>query len=204
MFKKQLSNRFFLVFVIAVLSLSFAKNTQAHPHVFIDAQIKVYFDANGVKGFKIVWVFDKMFSEIMLDEFDDDVDDQFSKEEQKVIYQKAFSNLKKFNYFTRIMIDNKPFEISNIANFRAEIKEEVLTYSFFIPCSISINSIVKQVKVYTYDESYYMDVSLTNSAISFANANLYNIEYQVFEDANSAYYFNQILPLALQLTLKKK
>ena len=204
MFKKKKSNRFLLFFVTAILCLSFAKNIQAHPHVFIDAQIKVYFDANGVKGFKIVWVFDKMFSEIMLDEFDDDVDDQFSKEEQKLIYQKAFINLKKFNYFTKIMIDNRPFKIQSIANFRAEINEEVMTYSFFIPCSIPIIDVAKFVKVYTYDESYYMDVSLTNSAISFANASKYNVEYQVVEDEKTAYYFNQILPFALQLTLKKK
>jgi len=197
------AKKFWLSIIGLFLFIS-SNNLQAHPHVFIDAQVKVYFDASGVKGYKITWTFDKMFSELMIDEFDDDVDDQFNEQEQKLIYQKAFSNLKKFDYFTKILIDGKPFEIKYITNFKAQIHDEVMTYSFFIPCPIAISTSEKSVKIYTYDESYYMDVSLTNSAISFANSSTYNISYQVEEDDNKRYYFDQINPFVLKLSLRKK
>ncbi|RUA30602.1 MAG: hypothetical protein DSY76_02410 [Bacteroidetes bacterium] len=192
---------------IAIVYVVFFLNTtsvQAHPHVFIDAKIKVYFDAKGLKGFKISWQFDQMFSEIMLDEFDEDVDDEFSAAEQKMIYQKAFSNLKKFGYFTKILIDNKPFEIKYIANFEARMDDDIMSYSFFIPCSIPINDAETEIKVFTYDESYYMDVSLTEESISFVNTNAYEINYEVYEDDTRAYYFNQIYPFALRLSVKRK
>ena len=200
----MISKRILLIGFVMFVGLLTSIKAQAHPHVFIDAQIKVYFDADGLKGFNIVWTFDKMFSELMLDEFDDDVDDNFNQEEQKQIYLKAFSNLKKHAYFTKIVIDNKPFDIKNIANFKAEINEGVMTYSFFIPCPIVISSTKKKVLVYTYDDSYYMDVSLSNSAVSFFNSSSYYIDYQVLEDENAAYYFDQIFPFALQLNIHKR
>jgi len=203
--QRKISSTVFLVItVVCATILLKATPLQAHPHVFIDAKVKVYFDANGVKGFKISWTFDEMFSEIMLDEFDEDVDDQFSKAEQKMIYQKAFSNLKKFGYFTKIFIDNKPFEIKYIANFEAHMNDEIMSYSFFIPCSVPISKAEKQIKVFTYDESYYMDVSLTKESISFVNTQPYNINYEVYEDESQTYYFNQINPFALRLSIQRK
>ena len=193
-----------IVLSALLLILIFPKHVSSHPHVFIDAQIKVHFDSKGVSGFNITWVFDAMFSEIMIDEFDEDFDEDFSKEEQKVIYVKAFSNLKKFNYFTEIYIDNKPFLIKQITNFSARVNEGVLTYSFFIPCHISIGNIKQKLDIYTFDESYYMDVSLTKESISFSKSSGYNIEYQVGEDETKRYYFDQIFPFVLHLYVSKK
>jgi len=175
-----------------------------HPHVFIDTQIKVHFDTKGISGFKITWTFDEMFSELMIDEFDKDFDEEFSKEEQKTIYKTAFSNLKKFGYFTEIYIDNKAFNINNITNFSAKIKDGMMIYSFFIPCHIMGSSTDRKVDIYTYDSSYYMDVSLSNHSISFTNSKAYIIDYHVVESQNKKYYYDQIYPLVLHLKFRKQ
>ena len=176
----------------------------AHPHVFIDTQIKVHFDTKGISGFKITWTFDEMFSEIMINEFDKDFDEEFSKEEQKTIYKTAFSNLKKFGYFTEIYIDNKAFNINYITNFSAIIKDGIMIYSFFIPCHITGRSTDRKVDIYTYDSSYYMDVSLNDNSIFFINAKTYTIDYHVVEDQNKKYYYDQIYPLVLHLKFRKQ
>jgi len=200
--KLGLRNTIVVVFIIAFVGLS--KYSEAHPHVFIDAKIQVHFDKSGLSGFNVSWTFDNMFSELMIDEFDTDFDDQLSKEEQKVIYQKAFVNLKKFGYFTEIVIDNKTFEIKYVANFSAKIDNGILSYSFFIPCHSSIQSSDKKIEVYTYDNSYYMDVSLTSSSVSFSNSTPYQINSEVVEDETKRYYFEQIAPLVLRMKIHRK
>ena len=193
-----------LIGVIFISLMIAPKTISAHPHVFIDAHIRVYFDNKGVSGFKITWFFDAMFSEIMIDQFDEDFDEKFNKEEQRIIYTKAFSNLKKFNYFTEINIDNVKFNIKYITNFTAKINNGVLSYSFFIPCHLSIGGSVKKVDVFVYDESYYMDVSLENESISLLNAEQYYITYKVVASETKKYYFDQIFPQVLHLNIKRR
>ena len=195
-------NRLFLISIF-LLSLSVPRLISAHPHVFIDTKIKVYFDEKGMSGIKLTWTFDDLFSELMMDEFDEDFDEQFNKEEQKVIYSKAFTNLKKFNYFTEIIIDGKAFDIKYVTNFTASLNDGIMVYSFFIPCHISANNTNRKVDIYTYDNSYYMDLSLASSDISFAKSQNYKITYQVTEDTDKKYYFDQISPQVLHLTFRK-
>lgn len=199
--EKHYNWRFFIGVLILIFGLPLF--AQAHPHVFIDTHIKVYFDDKGVSGFKMTWTFDALFTELMVDEFDEDFDEQFSKEEQKVIYAKAFTNLKKFNYFTEVVIQGKPLDIKYVTNFTAAIKNGVMQYSFFIPCHISANSTDKKVDVYTYDSSYYMDLSLTKESISFTKSQDYKITYQVADDSENRYYFEQISPQVLHLTFRR-
>jgi len=200
--KLGLRNTIIAVFIIAFIGLS--KYSQAHPHVFIDAKIQVHFDKSGLSGFNVSWTFDNMFSELMIDEFDTDFDDLLSKDEQKVIYQKAFVNLKKFGYFTEIRINGKAFDIKYVANFSAKNNDGILSYSFFIPCHTPIQSSDKTIEVYTYDNSYYMDVSLTNSSVSFTNSTPYQIGSEVVEDESKRYYFEQIAPFVLRMKIHRK
>jgi len=194
--------RFFLISIFLLFIVT-PKFINAHPHVFIDTKIKVYFDDKGMSGVKVSWTFDDLFSELMMDEFDEDFDEQFSKEEQKVIYSKAFTNLKKFNYFTEIEIDGKAFDIKYVTNFSAILDDGIMVYSFFIPCHVLANNTNRKIDIYTYDNSYYMDLSLASNDISFVKSQNYKITYQVAEATDKKYYFDQISPQVLHLTFRK-
>jgi len=53
----------FVLFIFPSMSFS-------HPHVFIYNSIKVVFDEKGLAGFELKWVFDDMFSNMIINDFD--------------------------------------------------------------------------------------------------------------------------------------
>jgi len=61
-------------FSVSVLSIfllfSLPGNALSHPHVFIYNSIKVVFDKKGLVGFRVKWVFDEMFSNMLIYDFE--------------------------------------------------------------------------------------------------------------------------------------
>jgi len=82
-----------LCFFIALLS---AGSAWGHAHVWIHGAVIVHFDEKGVAGFKQEWVFDEMFSHMIIHDFDKNKNGRFEPEEVKEVYRGAFSNLKDF------------------------------------------------------------------------------------------------------------
>ena len=86
---------FFFVFLL------YATKTLSHPHIFVDCTLSFVFDENGFAGIKERWVFDEMFSSMILNDFDKDRNLSLDSQEIVAIKKGAFSNLKNFNYFTQ-------------------------------------------------------------------------------------------------------
>ena len=100
--------RFFLVLLlVACFAAGGIRLSHAHPHVFIDSWVTVVFDEKGLAGFNIRWVFDDMFSSMMIMDFDVSKNGRFELPEIKDIEKCGFSNLKKFGYFVHVKIDKK-------------------------------------------------------------------------------------------------
>lgn len=176
-----------------------------HPHVFINTQITIVFDDDGIKGFEVEWFFDEMFSELMFNEYDLDSSKSFDDNEVKKLYKEAFINLKKFNYFTHIYVGNNQIDIKQTKNFKAIIKDGQMIYQFFIPIHIKATTEYKTIKIYPYDDTYYMDIIFSdNYPIRFKNNKNYSLSFDIKEDQNKAYYFNQIYPQVAYLKFKKK
>ena len=53
----------------------------AHPHVFVDNRVTFLFDGSRLTGFRENWLFDEVFSDQLLQDFDTNHDGQFSKAE---------------------------------------------------------------------------------------------------------------------------
>ena len=90
--------------------LLFALNPQSafpHPHVFIDNTVAIVFDGEGLAGFRLYWLFDEMFSNMLIHDYDKNGDGKFEEGEIKGLKRGAFSNLKKFNYFIRLKVNGK-------------------------------------------------------------------------------------------------
>ena len=79
----------------------------AHAHMFVDASIEVDFNEKGISGFRNIWIFDDMFSNSMLEDFDKNRDKKLSKKEVAIIKKEAFSYTSEQQYFTRIKIGKK-------------------------------------------------------------------------------------------------
>ena len=179
--------------------------SSAHPHVFIDNRIEVFFNEEGLKGFNHEWTFDEMFSSTIIQEFDLNTDGKFGEEEIKKVEKGAFSNLKEYNYFTDIKINGHQFKIQTIKDFYAEIDSGVMVYDFFIPCEVAGTLENQEVKISVFDPTYFVQVLLAaEDPFSFIDTLNVELSYEVFEDEENSYYYGQIIPEALKVRFRKK
>ncbi len=137
-----------------------AVTSWSHPHVFLSNTVQVVFDEKGVAGFTIRWIFDEMFSSMIILDFDKNGDNRFEPSEIDNIKQDAFSNLRNFNYFTHITIKGTAFKVRYVTDFTAEIIDDALVYQFFLPCHVHATETFKEVRFSVYDHTFYCDVAL--------------------------------------------
>ncbi|MDY7035941.1 MAG: DUF1007 family protein, partial [Thermodesulfobacteriota bacterium] len=187
------------ILVFAIPSASFP-----HPHVFIYNSIKIVFDKNGLAGFNVKWVFDDMFSNMIINDYDKNKNLKFDPYEIGLIKRGAFSNLNKFDYFTHIKIDEKTFKVKFVKNFSAQIKDNTLIYRFFVPCRVKASSSFKEVKISIYDNTFYCSVFLTKNPIGFENALPFEHHHRIGKNKKEAYYYGQVYPTEITLRFKLK
>jgi ABC-type uncharacterized transport system substrate-binding protein len=176
----------------------------AHPHVFIDNTVTIVFDRNGLSGIRAKWVFDEMFSSMIIHDYDRNKDGTFSAAEIEKIRNGAFSNIKKFHYFTHVKIEGKDFIVNYVKNFSASLDNGRLIYTFFIPCHVAAPS-YKEIKISMYDSTYYVDIVLVDeSPVRFENASSVDYDYRIIDSAKNSYYYGQVFPQEIIVRLKKK
>lgn len=177
----------------------------AHPHVFIDNEITIVFNQEELAGIKIKWFFDEMFSSMLIHDYDENKNGVFESAEIEAVKNGAFSNLEKFNYFTRIKIKGESFIVKLVENFSVSMEENCIIYNFFIPCKVEAENCHKEVKISVYDDSYYVDIlKLDRDVIKFEGGTLIDYEYELRDDTENSYYFGQIFPQEMILKFRKK
>jgi ABC-type uncharacterized transport system substrate-binding protein len=191
-----------ILLVFGMKNMAVAKN---HPHVFITAQITVVYNPQGIAGIKVLWAFDEMFTELMLNDYDPNKDLIFDAKETQNLKDEAFSNLKNFGYFTHIYVNGNQIDINTVKDFKATVNNGQMVYTFYIPTSIVATSDYKKVNIYLFDENYYMDMYLQSDfPVRFENASPFSFTYDIIEDETKSFYFNQIYPQVIRLKFRKK
>ena len=171
--------------------------------MFIDTRVITVFDAKGIAGFRVEWVFDEMFTAMIIEDFDLDYDLFFSSSEIKDIEENAFSNLRNFHYFSYVAWDGGEYDGKRVSDFSASIVNDgLLMYRFFIPCRIKVGKEDTTVKIRIYDDSYYCDVGFAmERPVAFENDEGFRASYEIGQDSEITYYFGQISPQVLKLTV---
>ncbi len=175
-----------------------------HPHVFIYNSIKVVFNEKGLAGFKVKWVFDEMFSNMIIHDFDRNRNGHLEPSEIRDIKNGAFSNLKHFGYFTHVKTNGKVFKVKFVKDFSAKIKDNALIYRFFVPCHVSAISSFKEVRISIYDISFYCSVFLTKNPVDFENAPTYELHHRITKNKKEAYYYGQVYPEEIIVRFRRK
>lgn len=203
--KMKIRNNFYRLTIIYCLFIT--NYLIAHPHVFIDNDVTIVFNQEGLTGIKIKWIFDEMFSSMITHDYDQNKDGIFDLTEIETIKNEAFSNLRKFNYFTRIKIDEKDFIIETAENFSVCLENNCVIYDFFIPCKVPVEIFCKEIRIAIYDDSYYVDIlKLDKDCVRFEGKSLMDVDYtwQLKDNTGNPYYFGQIFPQEIILKFKKK
>ena len=190
--------------VVCITLFLLAPSAWPHPHVFLDATARMVFDNKGLAGFRIQWVFDEMFSSMIILDFDKNGTGRFDPPEMARLQKDAFMNLRDLDFFTHIKIDGKAFKISSVNDFTAEIRDGTVTYRFFVPCHVPASGSFREVKLSLYDQSYYHSVTLGKDPVTYENNRLYDVTQRIETNKNEAYYYDQIYPEEITLRFRKK
>jgi ABC-type uncharacterized transport system substrate-binding protein len=190
---------------ILVCLFSALPQAQAHPHVFIEEQLGVVFDEKGLSGIKVRWKFDEMYSSMIAGDYDLNRNGKLEAKEVTAIKDKVFSNFAASSYFCFIKIENQPFKVTYIKDFKAVLDNNELIYEFFIPCHVPAARNLRKVSVATYDPSYYHAISFAEKdPVFLISANAYAVKTVVREDPEIKFYYNMINPETLYLEFRKK
>lgn len=135
-----------IIFLLFSFSLLFA-----HPHVFIDGFVKPEFENKNLKGFWVKWVFDEMFTMILIEDYDDNPDGKLDEQELKTICVESSQNLIDYNFYCDLKINGKNQNVHQVKNFTAKIIDNKMEFNLFIPCNIDKG----KVEFSLYDKTYY-------------------------------------------------
>jgi len=173
-----------------------------HPHVFIEAEVEVELNAQGIKGLWHYWTFDEYFSAWIIEEFDTTRDGRFNDEETRAVHDGAFQYLAEFGYFTKVLKGKREIPIKAIEKFSVATRGHQVVYTFFVNLDIKVPSGVADITIAVYDEAFYCQVAFPKKEIRFkGKPDGWKIEQAKHELPEFAYYFGFMTPTAVKLTL---
>jgi ABC-type uncharacterized transport system substrate-binding protein len=192
--------------VIAALLLFLLPDVSpSHPHVFIRNSLKILFDQRGLSGVRVRWVFDEFFSCMIVDEFDHNHNNKLEKSDIHNLKEGAFANLAKFDYFSFITINGKPFKVGYIRDFSAALVDGKLIYRFTIPCHVRATTAFKEFVIAQYDPTYYTRVALTKERpVIVEGASRFEVSCRISKNMEEAYYYGQVHPVEVKVKFKRK
>lgn len=189
---------------LALIAFLIPCSLLSHPHVFIDYTANFVFNQNGLAGIETEWIFDEMYSSMLIQDYDVDKDGRFSNSEIITTKQDAFSNLENYNYFVYITIDSKCFEFKSVENFSVDVRDNRVIYRFLIPCVVPATLSYKKIEICMYDETYYVDLlPLGDDPVRFTNEGCIDYEVKVFEDTKESRDYGEIYPYSICLKFRR-
>lgn len=173
-------------------------SASAHPHVFIDNRVTFLFAGKKIVGFRENWLFDDVFSDQLLQEYDADGDGKIGPTESDKLGRETLPNLAQFHYFTYIWVDGKPLPKITPTDFHAAAKDKLVTFDFLVTLPKPVDPATIAVEI--NDREYFVEVLLAKGQpITFRDATgtaLSGIacEASVAKDEKNAYYGGFVYP----------
>jgi ABC-type uncharacterized transport system substrate-binding protein len=177
----------------------------AHPHIFIEGKASFTFNKEGLTSINVKWMFDEMFSTMILTDYDKNKDKKFSADEIKKIQDESFSNLKEYQYFTFIRVNKKTFKVETVTDFNVSMSGGNMVYSFSVPCHVKAVADNKEIILAYFDESYYIDLSFSeNNPVSFYNNESFITKFEIKENDDYSPMENMVFAQELIMKFKKE
>ncbi|WP_159718685.1 DUF1007 family protein [Geminicoccus flavidas] len=157
---------------------------QAHPHVWITAEITFAASEGQLREIRHVWRFDELFSEFLTTEFDGDGDGRFSTEETTRLADEAFSLLAETDYLSDLRVGERRIPLQTATGLVATINPDshFVTYHFTLPLLEPV-SLADGIRLALYEETFYVDIGLAGpEAVDFDGTSACSAEVGVDSD----------------------
>ncbi len=156
-----------LIFSLLAISL-LGYTAFAHPHVGIEVGMQLVYDGKVCTGFWQEWAFDPVFSAMLKSDFDTDRNGRLDEREQKAVHDGAFTNLRKYGYFTLLRRGQKRSSPEAIRDFGATIVGDRVVYRFFVPLSATEGS--GDFSLAVFDTTFYTNVEYSQQAVTLTQS----------------------------------
>lgn len=138
-----------ILFLLGVLL--FSAKLQAHPHVFVTYTYDVIASKEGISQIRFHWRFDKMFTQMVLDELKLKA---VTEKDAPRIKETAFDNLKSTNFYLQMRVNEKEFKPQEVSDFLAKMDGGHIVYSF----TVKLPEPAKKLSIALLDEEFYTDL----------------------------------------------
>lgn len=155
-------------FLLLIAIAALATAGFAHPHVGIEVSLELVYSGKQCTGFWQEWVFDPVFSAMLRNDFDSDRNGRFDNREQQTVHDGAFTNLRKYGYFTLLRRGERRTSPDAISNFSARIVGNRVAYRFFVPLSAQQGS--GDFSLAVFDTTFYTNVEYTKQAVALTQS----------------------------------
>lgn len=187
----------------ALLTFLVAMPAGAHPHVWIDAVVTLAFKDGRIVAVRQEWTFDEVFGSAIIDQFDRNKDKKFDAKELAALEQGAFANLREFNYFTHLSVDDRDVPSKTVTDFTARVEKGKLVYSFTVPVEAAVDPLKSRVVLGLYDSSYFVDIQTGDrSAVKYEGNGAIDCRTQLAENMRKPIYGGQVFPMEMFLTCR--
>ena len=143
------------VFCVIFIAIACAEKALAHPHIWVNNQIKLLGNGGKIKAIAVNWRFDQVYSSQIRSEFDVNRNNKFDTEEIKTIQAQGFGALAERNYFAHIYVGNKLISGFKLSNFNATIEDKSVIYDFTLDLPVMIDPKLSKTTIGFYDDEYY-------------------------------------------------
>lgn len=190
--------------VIIVLLLATKAILFAHPHLFAGVDIDYDVTLNDTLVITQRWMFDDLTSMIILEDYDLNSDDEINAEELAEIKASVIPGIKEKNFYTDLAINDKMVIVDKIYNFSVGSDDIYVYYKFDMKVPFKFDVAENTVKVNIYDRDFYTKFFVNaDSGLKITKPDDVSYTFDVYENPDKSYYFGQLSPLEVKLTLRK-
>lgn len=161
-----------LATILSLTTVLASGTALAHPHVFVDSNSKVVFDAKGrIVAVQHRWTFDDAFSSFAVQGLDENGDGAYSREELMPLAQVNVESLAEFDFFTSMAVDEMAYEFRGPRDYWLDLEDTQLVLNFTLPLKTPVAVDGVPVELDVYDPEYFVSFEMQGeTSVALANA----------------------------------
>jgi len=161
----------------------------AHPHMSLTSRFEFRWEGEKLSGVYLEWSFDKFFSADIIRAYDANRDGKFDAREQKNVYQKAFIYCAEYKFFTFIRQGDKRANPTEVKDFSAAIRDDIIVYRFFVDLSAYAGP---DIHLAAYDYTFFCAIPYADKdpvALKY-DPELLDVSFEIGENKKYPIYYN--------------
>jgi len=132
----------------------------SHPHAWIDLHVTVMFDEHqAVKGLEQTWVFDPVYTMLLLEEMDEQLDGADRQTAMRQTGERMITSMRDYDYLTRFEHNDEHFVGESVDNVAVTLDDDAqlrFTFRLLLEQARDVQSSPLSYRI--YDPLYYIEM----------------------------------------------